>query len=132
MIGDFNANPSGQPSHFADIIKTNELYRILWYESDSTGEDSIRTTVPTKDSSANADYFKLPLYDHVLISSETSFALPADPMTLKAEDFGVWRFDDDPWWKANGWTRPDLIGAVSDHRPIWFRLSFTAEDRDSE
>ena len=42
-IGDFNANPSGQPNHFEDVIQTNNLFRIQWYESASQNEDSIKS-----------------------------------------------------------------------------------------
>lgn len=98
--------------------------------SDAAGEQSIRTTLPTKDSSSSATYKLLPLYDHALISAETSYALPSDPMTMGGNDFGVYAFDNDPWWTQNGWKRPDIISAVSDHRPIWFKTTFEAKDRD--
>ena len=94
------------------------------------GEDSVRTTVPTKDSSTNPNYQKLPIYDHALISSETSYALSGNPMTLAGSDFGVSDFDNDSWWKANGWSCGDIIKAVSDHRPIWIRLVSGAADLD--
>ena len=75
-------------------------------------------------------YQKLPIYDHALISSETSYALSGNPMTLARSHFGVWDFDNDPWWKAYRWGRGDIIKAVSDHRPIWIRLVSGANDLD--
>ena len=130
-IGDFNANPKGQTKHFKAIVKTNNLYRIAWYESLAAGETSIRTTVPMKDSSTNPTYQTLPLYDHALVSSETSYALTgSSAMTMGGYHFGIWDFDNDPWWKANGWTRDDIKSWVSDHRPIWIRLRDGAEDKD--
>ncbi len=130
-IGDFNANPRGQTAHFASIIKTNPLYRIAWYESAAADEMSVRTTVPLKDSSSSANYPRLPLYDQILVTSKTSYALGGEAtLTLADHHFGVWDFDNDPWWKANGWTRQDVVSAVSDHRPIWIRLVNGAEDRD--
>lgn len=132
-IGDFNANPPSQTKHFKSIVKTNDLYRIPWYESASAGEDSIRTTVPTIDPATKpAKYSQLPIYDQVLISTETSDALGADPMTLAGPDFGVWEFDQDPWWDANGWNLSEIRAAVSDHRPIWFSMVFTAADNDPD
>ena len=133
-IGDFNANPPSQAlskHHFKDIFSADDSrYRVLWYESGAEGEDSVRTTVPTKDSSSNPTYFQLPQYDHVIVSSETSNALPSNSMTLGGNEFGIWEFDNDPWWTANGWKRSQIISAVSDHRPIWFKLEFMAEDQD--
>lgn len=130
-IGDFNANPNGQPHHFSNIVQTNDAYRILWYESVERGEETIRTTVPTKNSSSsNPDYLNEPVYDHILVSRETSYALRRAKMTRSSGQLGVNLFDNDPWWAANGWTRPQIIAAVSDHRPVWFKIKFTAADND--
>ncbi len=129
-IGDFNANPDGQPHHFEELIPDGSDFRVLMYESMEAGEDSIRTTVPLNDSSPNPDYFRLPVYDHILVTFETSDALPADPMTRAGGHMGVYAFDEEPWWDDYGWTRSRRRLPVSDHRPIWFRLLREAEDED--
>lgn len=129
-LGDFNANPPSQPSHFESVVQPGSEYRVLWYESRDAGEESIRTTVPTKGSSSNPTYFQLPQYDHVMLSAACSIATLSDEMTMGESHFGVWEFDNDPWWAENGWSRRDVISAVSDHRPMWFKLSFTTEDDD--
>lgn len=129
-IGDFNANPDGQPHHFADLIPDESLFRVLWYESRDAGEIPIRTTVPTKDASPDPDYFRKPVYDQMLVSNAASEALPATHMTRAAGQMGVYAFDDDPWWKENDWTRAEIIKAVSDHRPVWFKMDYNAADLD--
>jgi endonuclease/exonuclease/phosphatase family metal-dependent hydrolase len=131
-IGDFNANPSGQPHHFARIIPDESAFRVLMYESLRAGETPIRTTIQQTDAPSSPKYFQSPVYDHALISFETSDALPANPMTRAAGHFGVVEFDQDSWWKANGWTWTDIINAVSDHRPIWFRMDYMAADVDPD
>lgn len=128
-VGDFNANPAGQPHHFAALISGDD-FRVLMYESESAGEISLRTTVPKNESSSNPTYLQKPVYDHAFLTEETSDALPARPMTRAGYFMGVYDFDNDPWWKANGWTREQLIKAVSDHRPIWFKLMYDAADAD--
>jgi endonuclease/exonuclease/phosphatase family metal-dependent hydrolase len=44
-MGDFNANPKGQPHHFEEIIKGTTDYRVLMNEPLAAGENSLRTTV---------------------------------------------------------------------------------------
>ena len=51
-------------------------------------------------------------------------------MTLGEFHFGVYEFENDPWWDANRWTRRELRAAVSDHRAIWFKMDFDAMDND--
>ncbi len=126
--GDFNANPTGQHHYFKDIIEGTTAYRILFEESLSIGEKSIRTTVQQKDN-PGPDYFLLPVYDQVLVSNQTSYALPHNPMTKAGEDLGVIEFDQEPKWKnLHDWH--EVINEVSDHRPVWFRLDYDAEDKD--
>ena len=128
VIGDFNANPSGQPHHFRDIISNSTDYRVLFEESLSTGEATIRTTIQQSEN-PGPSYFLLPVYDHALVSNETSYALPHNPMTKTGEDLGVVEFDQEPLWKnLNDWN--EVISKMSDHRPIWFRIDYNSEDRD--
>ncbi|UCE60894.1 MAG: endonuclease/exonuclease/phosphatase family protein [Phycisphaerales bacterium] len=129
-IGDFNANPSRQPKHFATIIPDGTDFRVLMYESKDAGETPVRTTIQQKDNPTSTTYFQKPVYDHMLVSHETSYALTANPMTRAGGHMGVVEFDQDPWWKENGWTWNDIITAVSDHRPVWFRMDFDAPDND--
>ena len=133
-IGDFNANPPSQPKyahHFKTIVPDGTDFRVLMYESRDAPETPIRTTVPTKDSSVtNPNYQNEPVYDHILVTLPTNDALTANPMTRMGGDMGVYEFDNDPWWKDNGWERSDIIKAVSDHRPIWFTLIYSADDDD--
>ena len=131
-IGDFNANPPSQSQghFFAEIIPDESDFRVLMYESAAAGETPVRTTVPTKDSSADPDYFIEPVYDHILVSHPTSYALPGDPMTRRDGHMGVAEFDNDSRWMELGLTRRQIIRAVSDHRPVWFKLDYHAEDLD--
>ena len=131
-IGDFNANPSSQTKHFKVLVPDGTDFRVLMYESVAAGELAVRTTVPTKDSSTNPNYFHEPVYDHMLVSHPTGYALPANPMNRAGDHMGVWDFDNDPWWDQHGWTRKDIIKAVSDHRPIWFKMDFDAADNDPD
>ncbi|MGE5806941.1 MAG: SH3 domain-containing protein [Ignavibacteria bacterium] len=128
VIGDFNANPDGQPHHFKSIISGSINYRVLFEESLAAGEKSLRTTIQQSDN-PGTDYFLLPVYDHALVSNETSYALPHNPMTKASKDLGVIEFDQDSLWKnLNNWNQ--VISRMSDHRPIWFKLDYNAEDRD--
>jgi len=128
VIGDFNANPDGQPHHFKSIISGSANYRVLFEESLAAGEKSLRTTIQ-QSNNPDADYFLLPVYDHALVSNETSYALPHNPMTKASKDLGVVEFDQDSLWKnLNNWNK--VISRMSDHRPIWFKLNYNAEDRD--
>jgi hypothetical protein len=128
VIGDFNANPPGQPHHFANIISGSGNYRVLFEEPLAAGERSTRTTIQ-QSGNPGPDYFLLPVYDHALVSKETSYALPNNPMTKAAKDLGVVEFDQDSLWKSlNNWN--EVISKMSDHRPIWFRMNYNAEDKD--
>jgi len=129
-IGDFNANPHKQPQahYFAEIISGTSDYRVLFEEPQLIGEPTLRTTIQ-QSSNPGPNYFLLPVYDQALISNETSYALPHSPMTRAAGDLGVVEFDQEEYWKSfNDWDY--VIGAMSDHRPIWFRLDYDAEDND--
>ncbi len=53
-------------------------------------------------------------------------------MTRKDLGLGVVEFDMDPWWEQNGLSRVATIEATTDHRPIWVRLDYGAEDRDAD
>ena len=140
-IGDFNANPPSQKKHhyFRKIIKdipvkqgeTRKPFRVLMYESKEV-ETPVRTTVPRKDSSPNPEYFQEPVYDHILVSDETSYAMPSKRMARKDGNLGVYEFDNDPKWKKAGIDRNKLVKIVSDHRPIWFRLKYFAADKDKD
>lgn len=128
VIGDFNANPKGQPKDFAEEISGTTDFRVLFEEALSIGEKSLRTTIQQSDS-PEPDYFLLPVYDHALVSNETNYALPNKPMTKAAKDLGVIEFDQEPLWKdLNNWDK--VINAMSDHRPVWFKLNYNAQDRD--
>ena len=128
VIGDFNANPEGQPSHFKHVFSNSADYRVLFEESSSIGEKTIRTTIQQKDNTEK-DYFSLPVYDQVLVSNETSYSLPHNPMTKSGKDLGVVEFDQNSIWKGlNNWK--EVVKRMSDHRPIWFRLDYYAEDKD--
>lgn len=128
VIGDFNANPSGQPHHFKNIISGSTDYRVLFEESSAVNEESVRTTTQ-QTSNPSADYFLLPVYDHALVSHETSYALPNNPMTKTAKDLGVIAFDQEPFCQQlNNWN--EVIKQMSDHRPVWFKLNYFAEDLD--
>ncbi|MCH7972527.1 MAG: SH3 domain-containing protein [Bacteroidetes bacterium] len=127
-IGDFNANPKNQPSHFADIVSGTTDYRVLFEEPLSAGENSLKTTIQQK-SNPGPGYFEKPVYDHALVSNETSYALPSDTMKRAAGDLGIVEFDqEDKWKQLNNWYK--VIRAMSDHRPIWFKLNYDAQDFD--
>ena len=126
-LGDFNANPKGQPHHFDTIITGASSYRVLLNEPLTAGEPSLRTTVQQKND-PEPDYFLSPVYDHILASNQTSYALPHNPATRAAKDVGIEEFDQDSYWQGYSWN--DVIRAMSDHRPVWFRLDYMADDLD--
>jgi endonuclease/exonuclease/phosphatase family metal-dependent hydrolase len=127
-IGDFNANPENKPHHFNDIIAGPNSFRVLLNEPLKAGEPPLRTTTQ-RTNHPDSDYFEFPVYDHALVSNETSYALPHSPMTRAANDLGIVEFDQEEHWQQLGdWNV--VIRAMSDHRPIWFRKDYMAEDRD--
>lgn len=128
IIGDFNANPVGQPHHFDDIVTGTTQYRVLLNEPLQRGESSLRTTIQQSDN-PGPNYFNLPVYDHALVSNQTSYALPNNPMRRSTNDVGIVEFDQEPHWQSfGGWNA--VIRAMSDHRPIWFRMDYEAADND--
>lgn len=126
-MGDFNANPDGQPHHFDAIIDGTDRYRVLMSEPLEAGETSLRTTIQQKEN-PEPEYFLLPVYDHFLVSPQTSYALPHDPATRGQRDLGIVEFDQDSHWY--GFSFNDVKRALSDHRPVWFRMDFEALDLD--
>jgi endonuclease/exonuclease/phosphatase family metal-dependent hydrolase len=126
-LGDFNANPDGQPHHFDAIVTGTTVYRVLMNEPLAAGEPSLRTTVQQSNNPA-PNYFLLPVYDHILVSPQTGPALPHNPMTRRAGDLGIVEFDQSDYW--HGYTWNEVIRAMSDHRPVWFRANYNAADLD--
>ena len=126
-LGDFNANPNNQPHHFDEIVTGTTAYRVLMNEPLSAGESSLRTTIQ-QSNNPGPDYFLSPVYDHILVSNETIYAMPHNPTTRTAGDLGIVEFDQDYDWQGLSWN--DVIRAMSDHRPVWFRLDYNAEDLD--
>jgi len=127
-IGDFNANPEDQHHHFNEIIAETNAYRVLLTEPLQGGESSLRTTIQ-RTNNPGPGYFEAPVYDHALVSNETSYALPNNPMTRSSNDVGIVEFDQEDYWKQLGdWNA--VVRAMSDHRPIWFRVDYMAEDQD--
>ena len=126
-LGDFNANPKGQPHHFDAIVIGTTAYRVLMDEPKAAGEPSLRTTVQ-QSNNPEPDFFLLPVYDHILVSPHVGDALPHDPMTRRAGDLGIVKFDQDGHWKGYSWN--EVIRAMSDHRPVWFKLAYDAADLD--
>jgi hypothetical protein len=50
-------------------------------------------------------------------------------MKRDSMDLGIGEFDQDSHWKSlNDWNR--VIREMSDHRPIWFKVDYTAEDQN--
>lgn len=136
-IGDFNANPPSQTSAhwFSELIPDSSDFRVLMYESLDAGEVPIRTTTPTKRLTDYADPHiaaSWPIYDHILVTHTTSDALSESQMTREMGLLGVYEFDMLPWWEEHGWSRSEIISAVSDHRPVWFKLRYDAEDLDDD
>ena len=127
-VGDFNANPEGQPHHFDSIVTGTNAYRVLMNEPLSAGEPSLRTTIQ-QSNNPGPGYFEKPVYDHVLVTNQTSYALTHNPATRAAEDVGIVEFDQDTDWRdQRSWD--DVIRAMSDHRPVWFKLDHDAADLD--
>jgi endonuclease/exonuclease/phosphatase family metal-dependent hydrolase len=133
-LGDFNSDPPTQArgDRYFESLLTGSGLRVLLHESRDAGEDSVRTTVPRQAGSNNPDYFKEPVYDQVLVTPVTGHALSGEPVTQKDMGVGVVQFDMDPWWEANGLSRVETIEVTTDHRPIWVRLDYGAEDRDPD
>lgn len=71
----------------------------------------------------------MPVYDHSLVSKHSSYALVDSPLTRVSERLGIIEFDQQQKWQSTG-DRNIVARAMSDHRPIWFRLDYNAEDRD--
>jgi len=126
-MGDFNANPSNQLHHFDDIITGTTEYRVLMNEPLSAGEMPLRTTIQ-QSNNPGPNYFLSPVYDHILVSHGTSYALPHNPATRTAGDIGIIEFDQDYDWQGQSWN--EVIRAMSDHRAVWFRLDYNAADLD--
>ena len=128
VIGDFNANPKGQPHHFENITSGATNYRVLFEEPVAAGEGTKRTTI-IDSASPSPQTNLLPAYDQALISNDCSYALPHNPMTRSAGDLGVVEFDrESKWISLNDWK--EVIREMSDHRPIWFRMTYKAQDKD--
>lgn len=131
FIGDFNANPPSQPKahrYFDNIITDTTAYRIIFNEPVKAGELPRRTTVliPIKN---NPNENESPNYDHILLSRQTSYALPLDTITWASGIIGVIEFDTIQKWQA--FSSALSVGArISDHRPIWIKLDYDTEDRD--
>lgn len=133
MIGDFNSNPTYQPKrnhYFYDVVTDTTNYRIIFNEPVLAGQKSIRTTilVPIKNTEGEHE---LPVYDHLLLSRHTSYALPLDTLTWESGVIGVIDFDLDQKWQDMG-DRKKVEWIVSDHRPIWIKLPYDTEDRDGQ
>jgi len=127
-IGDFNANPKNQPHHFDKIVTGTNQYRVLLNEPLQSGEPSLRTTIQ-QTNNPGPSYFNLPVYDHALVSNQTSYALPNNPMRRSSNEVEIIQFDQEQHWQNLGnWD--DVIRAMSDHRPIWFRMDYMARDND--
>lgn len=128
IIGDFNANPDGQPNYFDTIIFSNNKYRVVFNEPAASGEPPIRTTimVPKVDDSSK---FLSPLYDHLLLSRNTDYALNLEPVTWASGVIGVIEFDQEQKWQDYG-EADSVKRNMSDHRPIWIKLDYNTEDRD--
>ena len=127
IMGDFNANPDGQNNYFDTIIINSTNYRIIFNEPVLAGEKPIKTTimVPTLDDPLE---HQSPVYDHLLLSKQTSYALPLDTLTWASGVIGVIEFDQEQRWQYAG--KNPTIKAMSDHRPIWIKLDYDTEDRD--
>lgn len=127
IIGDFNASPPSQPSHFDKIITDTTMYRVVFKEPLNDGEDSKRTTILVKDEIDPEDHL-LPAYDHLLMTKHTTYAFDIYPITWSSGYIGVVEFDQDSKW--DGMKRYEVARAMSDHRPIWIKLDYDTEDRD--
>ena len=86
----------------------------------------MRTTIQQSENSG-PQYFKKPVYDRALVSNETTYALPIEPMKRVSKDLGIVEFDQETHWKSlNDWDK--VLRAMSDHRPIWWRVDFIPTD----
>ena len=96
IMGDFNSNPPKQrKAHYFDTIIVNTSgYRIIFNEPVLAGERPIKTTimVPTLDDPLE---HQSPVYDHLLLSKPTSYALPLDTLTWASGIIGVLEFGRD-------------------------------------
>jgi len=128
IMGDFNANPEGQTAYFDSILTDTTAYRIIFNEPLLAGEASKRTTILRKQDPTGRDH-QLPVYDHLLLSKHTTYAIPIYPVTWASGIIGVEAFDQEGKF-AGIQDRYEIISAMSDHRPIWIRLPYDAEDRD--
>jgi endonuclease/exonuclease/phosphatase family metal-dependent hydrolase len=127
VMGDFNANPHGQNNYFDTIIFPNPVYRVMMNEPLLKGEHSIKTTLLIPTSADPLDH-QLPVYDHILMTRQTSYAIPHDTLTWASGLIGVIEFDQEQRWQDLGKT--ETIKAMSDHRPIWIRIPYDTEDLD--
>jgi len=127
VMGDFNANPHGQNNYFDTIIIPTTEYRIIFNEPLIVGENSIKTTllIPT---SSDPDDHQLPVYDHLLLSRHSSYAIPFDTLSWASGLIGVIQFDQEQRWQSLG--KNGTIKAMSDHRPIWIKIPYDTEDLD--
>jgi len=130
IIGDFNANPKGQTAFFDSITTDTMGYRIVFNEPLLAGEPSKRTTILFKQNIIPKDH-QLPAYDHLLMSKHSSYAIPIYPVTWASGIIGVVEFDQEPKFSTME-SRFKVIAAMSDHRPIWIKLDYNAEDRDGQ
>ncbi len=128
IIGDFNANPDRQTAFFDSITTDTTGYRIIFNEPLKAGEASKRTTILYKQNITAADHL-LPAYDHLLLSKHTSYAIPIYPVTWASGIIGVVEFDQEEKFRTMN-SRFEVIAAMSDHRPIWIKMSYDTEDRD--
>jgi hypothetical protein len=128
-VGDFNANPAGQRSHFKQLLplETSDPL-VLMYGPLRGGEAAQRTTVPEKEPDSVDPEF--PVYDHVLATPASQKLLSSDPLTFESRMLGVWAFDKSTAWLGLRCTQKCRRSSVSDHRPIWFALDYLAQDRD--
>ena len=127
IMGDFNANPDGQNNYFDTIIVNTTNYRIIFNEPVLAGEPTVKTTLYFPTATNPGDPTK-PVYDHLLLSKHTSYALPFDTLTWASGLIGVIEFDQQERWQDAG--KNATIKAMSDHRPIWIKLDYNTEDRD--
>ncbi|MEE4257048.1 MAG: endonuclease/exonuclease/phosphatase family protein, partial [Bacteroidales bacterium] len=98
VMGDFNANPDGQNNYFDTIITPDTEYRVIMKEPRLAGENSIKTTILIPASGDPADHH-LPVYDHILLTRLTSYAIPHDTLTWASGLIGVIEFDQEQRWQ---------------------------------
>lgn len=127
IMGDFNANPPGQPAHFNSIMTDTAMYRIVFNEPLAAGGDPRRTTILVRKNVKARDHLA-PVYDHLLMSKHTTYAFDTYPISWESGYIGVVEFDQDSIWA--GKTRNEVIRAMSDHRPIWIKIAYDLPDKD--